>query len=63
MTYKELKEKLDTLTPEQLEDNVTVCDQNQAEFFEASDVETTKDDEILHAKHFYIILRTIGEIE
>lgn len=59
MTYKELKEQLDNLSEEQLNQDVTVYDSHQDEYYGSyTDLEFTPNDEtdVLDPNHAYIVI-------
>lgn len=57
MTYKELLEKLQNLTQEQLNQNVTMYDEKMDEFFALDDTGITDQDDVLDENHFFLILK------
>jgi hypothetical protein len=64
MTYKELLEELNKLSPVQLRDDVTVYDRGEIEFFKVHMTGIETQDDVLHAGHYFLIFNTdypIGE--
>jgi hypothetical protein len=61
MNYKQLIEKLNTLPPERLEDNVVVYDETIDEFLPIVDSETANPDttDVLDEGHFYLIITNV----
>ena len=55
MTYKELKEKLDKLTEEQLMTDVTIFDTVERQFYGGIDFGITDESDVLDAGHPYFI--------
>lgn len=57
MTYKELLEQLQQLSPERLEDTVTVHDPYQDEYIAVVHTATTTETDVLDENHFYLVLK------
>ena len=59
MTYKQLLEQLQQLSPERLEDTVTVHDPYQDEMIAVIHTETAAfdDTDVLDPGHFYLVLK------
>ncbi len=59
MTYKQLLQQLQQLSPERLEDTVTVHDPYEDEMIAVVHTETAEEDDcdVLDPGHFYLILK------
>jgi hypothetical protein len=58
MTYRQLIEKLGTITSERLDDNVTAFDPYAEEFIPIIETETSNEEnDILDKGHFYLIMK------
>jgi hypothetical protein len=57
MSYKELLEQLQQLSPERLEDTVTVHDPYQDEYIAVVHTATTTETDVLDENHFYLVLK------
>jgi hypothetical protein len=55
MRYKELLEKLQTLSDEQLEDDVAVFDAREEEYFYVSYIEQETDNDVLDKDSIYLV--------
>jgi len=58
MTYKELLKALEQLDPSRLEDNVTIWDPSQEEFFVVGETNTAEQlfEDAIDPGHFYLVL-------
>jgi len=57
MTFRELKENLDSLSDEQLDCDLTVYDPNEQEFYGANlDLSTTEESDVLDKNHPYLAI-------
>ena len=56
MNYQQLLKQLQLLTPEQLQQTVTVHLQNEDEYFEINSTDTTLEDDVLDEGSFFLTL-------
>lgn len=54
LTYRTLKKYLDSLSDEQLDDNVTVYLSEYDEYYPVEAVYTSESDDVLHSGHVYL---------
>ncbi len=53
-TWRELRDKLNTLSQEELDCNVTIFDGNVGEFHPASDISVADADDVLDTGHLFL---------
>jgi len=56
-TYRQLIKSLMDLSPERLDDNVTILDDCNGEFFAAKSFNVTDDTDVLDKGHFFITMQ------
>lgn len=54
LTYQQLFEKLQSMTPKQRQDNVSVCVANEDEFYPVKSIDTQDGDDVLDDGHIYL---------